>query len=164
VFLIALAAVLSLVPLLAEKRQGNSIRWTVDGDQIHCEYFQIPSFSHVRAYSWAKIEEVSPAPDSQNPEVSVVRFQLSGLNLNIPSQSSDLIWNFDTYLEGLQSFMERVRDGDSRAAFTWYHPWLVIGFGSAAAAALLWVVVFTVLLLGRRRSSLDGTDGRVESS
>lgn len=147
-----MAAAVSFVPLVAEKRQGNSIRWTVDGDRVHCEYFQVPSFSHLRSYDWTKIDGISLAPDSQNPEVTVVRLHLSGLNLNIPSQSSDLIWNLDDYVEGLQSFMARVRDGESGATYTWYHPWLVIAFVSTIAAAMLWITVFAVLLLGPPRA------------
>ncbi len=143
--LIALAAVVSFVPLVAEQRQGNSIRWSVDGDRLDCEYFQIPAFSHVRSYDWTKIDAISEAPDSKRPEVTVVRLELSGLNLNIPSQSDELIWNFDRYLTGLQGFMARVRAGDASTTYTWYHPWLVAGFVSTIAAVILWIAVFVVL-------------------
>ncbi|MGD8440672.1 MAG: hypothetical protein PVG53_09055 [Holophagae bacterium] len=151
--LIALAAVVSFVPLVAEQRQGNSIRWSVDGDRLDCEYFQIPSFSHVRSYDWTKIDAISEASDSKRPEVTVVRLELSGLNLNIPSQSDELIWNFDGYLAGLQGFMARVRAGDASASYTWYHPWLITGVASTVAAVILWIVVFTVLLGPRQRQS-----------
>jgi len=146
--LIALAALLSLLPLTAKSRQGNSIRWWVDGDQITVEYFQVPAFSHVRAYQLDKIDGVTKAPDSKNPSLDVVRMQLNGLNLNIPSQSSRLIWNFDLYLSRLERFIERAQAGDREASFTWYDPWLVIGAVSVALAAVLWIFVFTILLQG----------------
>lgn len=147
--LIALAALLSLLPLTAKSRQGNSIRWSVDGDQITCEYFQVPAFSHVRAYQLEKIDGVTKAPDSKNPSLDVVRMQLNGLNLNIPSQSRKLIWNFDLYLSRLERFIERAKAGDRGASLTWYDSWLVIGVVAAASAILLWVFVFALLLTGR---------------
>lgn len=154
--LVVLAAVASLLPLVAESRQGNSIRWSVDGDEVHCEYFRVPSFSHVRTYRLEKIRAVSEAPDSQNPSVLVVRLHLNGLNLNIPSQSSELIWNFESYLQGLEIFMDRVRGGDRAATYTWYHPWLIVGVLSAVTAVVLWVVVYSLLLFRPlRRETAD---------
>lgn len=146
--LIVLAALASLLPLTAKSRQGNSIRWSVDGDQVSCEYFQLPSFSHVRTYQLDKIDGVAKAPDSKNPSLDVVRMQLSGLNLNIPSQSRVLIWDFDRYFSRLERFIDRAKSGDIRASLTWVHPWLAIGLASAALALVLWVLVFTSLLLG----------------
>ena len=147
--LILLAALLSLLPLTAKSRQGNSIRWSVDGEQITVEYFQVPAFSHVRAYQLEKIDGVTKAPDSKNPSLDVVRMQLSGLNLNVPSQSRRLIWNFDLYVSRLERFIERAKAGDRKASLTWYcDPWLVVGAVSAAFAALLWMIVFTCLLMG----------------
>lgn len=156
--LIALAAVVSFVPLVAEQRQGNSIRWSVDGDRLDCEYFQLPSFSHVRSYDWTKIDAITSAPDSTDPDVSVVRLELSGLNLNIPSQSDEQIWNFDRYLAGLQRFMARVKDGESGITYSWYHPWLVAGFVATVAAVILWIVVFVVLLRAPRRPQPEISD------
>jgi hypothetical protein len=78
-----------------------------------------------------------------------MRMQLNGLNLNIPSQSSKLIWNFDLYLSRLERFIERAKAGDGNASLTWVDPWLVVGVGSAASAILLWILVFAVLLPGR---------------
>jgi hypothetical protein len=147
--LIVLAALLSLLPLTAKNRQGNSIRWLVDGGQVTVEYFQFPSFSHVRTYQLEKIDGVTKAPDSNNSSLDVVRMQLNGLNLNIPSQSSRLIWNFDLYLSRLERFIERAKAGDSEASLTWYDSWLVVGVVSAVSAILLWVFVFAVLLSGR---------------
>ena len=158
--LIVLAAVASFVPLIAEQRQGNSIRWSVDGDRLDCEYFQVPSFSHVRSYDWTKIDAITKAPDSKHPEVTVVRLELTGLNLNIPSQSDALIWNFDGYLTGLQDFVARVRNGDSDGTYAWYHPWLIAGIASTVAAVILWIVVFTVLLLGPNRSRPEPPDAQ----
>ena len=149
--LIALAAVVSFVPLVAEQRQGNSIRWSVDGDRLNCEYFQVPSFSHVRSYDWTKIDTITKAPDSKHPEATVVRLELTGLNLNIPSQSDQQIWNFDRYLAGLQRFVARVKDGESNVTYSWYHPWLIAGFVATIAAVVLWIVVFVVLLRAPRR-------------
>jgi hypothetical protein len=146
--MIALAALLCLLPLTAKNRQGNSIRWTVDDDQIAVEYFQVPRFSHVRAYQLDKIDGVTRAPDSKNPSLDVVRMQLNGLNLNIPSQSSKLIWNFDLYLSRLERFIDRAKAGDREASLTWYDPWLVVGVVSVASAAVLWMIVFACLLVG----------------
>ena len=146
--MIVLAALASLLPLTAKSRQGNSIRWSVDGDHLSCEYFQAPSFSHVRTYQLEKIDGVTKAPDSKNPSLDVVRMQLSGLNLNIPSQSRDLIWNFDRYLSRLEHFIDRAKSGDAGASLTWIHPWLATGLASAAIAVILWVLVFCSLLLG----------------
>jgi hypothetical protein len=147
-FLIVMAALASLLPLTAKSRQGNSIRWSVDGDHVSCEYFQVPSFSHVRTYQLEKIDGVTKAPDSKIPSLDVVRIQLAGLNLNIPSQSRDLIWDFDRYLSRLEIFIDRAKSGDTRASLTWVHPWLAIGLASAALAPVLWILVFTSLLLG----------------
>lgn len=146
--LIVLAALASLLPLTAKGRQGNSIRWSVDGDLITVEYFQVPSFSHLRTYTLDKIDGVTKAPDSKNPSLDVVRMQLNGLNLNIPSQSRTLIWNFDRYLSRLQAFVESAKAGDEGASLTWYDPWLVIGAASVVFAVFLWIFVFTCLLLG----------------
>ncbi|MEX1311751.1 MAG: hypothetical protein AB1Z65_15100 [Candidatus Sulfomarinibacteraceae bacterium] len=146
--LIVLAALLSLLPLTAKSRQGNSIRWSVDGDRVTVEYFQVPAFSHVREYQLDKIDGVTKAPDSRNPSLDVVRLNLNGLNLNIPSQSSRLIWNFDLYLSRLEGFIDKAKDGDEQARLTWYDPWLVIGAVSLVLAAALWILVFTILLQG----------------
>jgi hypothetical protein len=151
VVLILVAAAFSLLPLAAERRQGNSIKWTVEGDRIQCEYYQVPSFSHIRTYEIAKVDGVTKAADSTDASLDVVRLQLNGLNLNIPSQSSALIWNFDSYLEGLQRFHQRVRSGDTGATYSWYHPWLMIGVASIAMAVASWVLVFVVLLSRPRR-------------
>jgi hypothetical protein len=148
--LILVAAALSLVPLAAEKRQGNSIRWSVEGDRLQCEYYQLPSFSHIRSYDIAKIDGVTKAADSADSSVEVVRLQLSGLNLNIPSQSSALIWNFDSYLSGLQRFYDRAQAGESTATYSWRHPWLIVGIVSIVLAVGCWVLVFVVLLAGPR--------------
>lgn len=145
--LIVLAALLSLLPLTAKSRQGNSIRWSVDGDQVTVEYFQIPAFSHVRAYQLDKIDGVTRAPDSKDPSLDVVRLNLNGLNLNIPSQSSKLIWNFDLYLSRLERFIDRAKAGDQKASLTWVDPWLVTGAVSVALAAVLWIFVFAILLV-----------------
>jgi hypothetical protein len=147
-WLIPLAAQLSRLPLRARSCQGDSIRWSLAGDQITVEYVQIPAFPHVRAHQLEKIGDVKKAPDSKNPSLDVVRMQLNGLNLNIPSQSSRLIWNFDLYLSRLERFIERAKAGDRDASLTWYDPWLVVGAVSVAFAAVLWIFVFTSLLVG----------------
>jgi len=152
--LIVLAALVSLLPLTARSRQGNSIRWTVDGEHVSCEYFQVPSFSHVRTYQIDKFEGVTQAPDSKNPSLDVVRLQLDGLNLNIPSQSRNLVWGFDRYLGRLEVFIERAKAGDTKASLTWYDLWLVIGFASVVFALGLWILVFTSLLLGPPKNDL----------
>jgi hypothetical protein len=151
--LIVLAALVSMMPLVAEKRQGNSLRWSVEGEELRCEYFQLPSFSHIRTYDLTKLEGVTRSPDSKNESIDVVRLRLDGLNLNIPSQSSELIWNFDSYLVGLQEFVVRAQHGDSSANLSWYHPWLVAGVASACLAVVLWCLVFWVLLTRPRRSA-----------
>jgi hypothetical protein len=156
--LIVLAAVVSFLPLVAERRQGNSIQWTVDGQFVNCEYFRVPSFSHVRSYEADKIAGVTRAPDSKNPDLEVVRLLLPSLNLNIPSQSSELVWNFDHYLKGLQRFIADVQAGDDSATYTWYHPWLIVGAVSVPVAVALWVLVFGVLLLGSKRRGLPADD------
>lgn len=148
VLLIVLAALVSLLPLAAQKRQGNSIRWSVDGDTVSCEYYQLPSFSHVRTYNRTKINGVMISPDSQDESIEVVRFQLNGLNLNIPSQSSNLIWNFGDYVAGLQLFMAHAKGADPNASYSWRHPWMVAGVSALTLAVALWVLVFSVLLLG----------------
>lgn len=149
--LIFLAAAFSLLPLVAEKSQGNSIRWTTEGDQVHCEYFQVPSFSHVRSYEHERILDVTKAPDSTDPSVEVVRFSFNGLNYNIPSQSTATICCFDRYLARLQGFIREARAGNEAAALVWYHPWLVAGAVSAVLAVVTWVLVFSALLLGPAR-------------
>jgi hypothetical protein len=146
-FFIILAAAASVLPLVAEHRQDNSIRWTVTGDRIECEYFRVPSYSHVKTYDRSALRGVTGAPSSATPEVSVVRLHMSGLNLNLPWQSSERIWNFDTYLEELRTFIGQVHAGNGAATFTWFHPWLVVGAVSVPVAAALWVAVFAVLLL-----------------
>lgn len=146
--LIILAALVSLLPLTAKSRQGNSIRWSVDGELVSCEYFQAPSFSHVRTYQIEKINGVTRAPDSKNPSIDVVRMELNGLNLNIPSQSSKLIWRFDDYLSRLETFIERVGSGNTETSLTWYDPWLVVGCVSLVFALMLWIGVFWLILLG----------------
>jgi hypothetical protein len=146
--LIILAALVSLLPLTAKSRQGNSIRWSADEEFVSCEYFQAPSFSHVRTYQIDKITGVTRAPDSKNPSIEVVRMKLDGLNLNIPSQSSKLIWNFDLYLGRLETFIDRVGSGDTEASLTWYDPWLVVGFFSAVFAVVLWIFVFWLIVSG----------------
>lgn len=151
--LIVLAALVSLLPLTAEKRQGNSIRWSVDGEEIRCEYFQLPSFSHIRTYDLTKLEGVTRSADSRNESVDVVRLRLNGLNLNIPSQSSELIWNFDSYVVSLQDFVVQAQHGDQSAAYSWYHPWLLVGAVSAFLAVALWVLVFWVLLTRSTRNA-----------
>jgi hypothetical protein len=150
-----LAGLVSLLPVVAEKRQGNSIRWSVSGDELQVEYFQLPSFSHVRSYRLDTIESITTAPDSRNPKLTVVRLRLNGLNLNIPSQSSALIWNFDSYSSDLEGFLARVKDGDTAASYSWHHPWLLAGVGAIPVAVVLWVVVFGVLIAGRPRA-IDG--------
>ena len=150
--LIVLAGVTSLLPLTAQKRQGNSIRWSVDGDIVSCEYYQLPSFSHVRTYDRTKINGVTTAPDSRNDAVEVVRMQLNGLNLNIPSQSDELIWNFDEYVVGLQVFMAHAKGDDTDATYVWRHPWMIAGAVALAAAVALWVLVVIVLFLGPVRN------------
>jgi hypothetical protein len=156
--LIFLAAAFSLLPLVAEKLQGNSIRWTTEGDQVHCEYFQVPSFSHVRSYEHERILDVTRAPDSTDPSVEVVRFSFNGLNYNIPSQSTATICCFDRYLARLQSFMREARSGNEAASLVWYHPWLVTGVAAALLAVAVWVLVFSVLLLGPAREPVVGRD------
>ncbi len=156
--LVVLAAVVSFVPLVAERRQGNSIRWTVDEEIVHCEYSQWPSFSHIRSYVRTKILGVTRAPDSRDDSVQVVRLQLNGMNLNIPSQSDELIWNFDAYLNGLQVFMAHAKGGELSRTYTWYHPWLIVGAVSAPVAVALWVLVFTVLLFGSKRHEVPAAD------
>lgn len=146
--LIILAALVSLLPLTAKSRQGNSIRWSVDGEYISCEYFQVPSFSHIRTYQIEKIKGVTKAPDTKNPSLEVVRMQLDGLNLNITSQSRALIWNFDRYLSRLQVFIAKAGSGNAQASMTWYDPWLVVGSVSVVFALVLWVVVFWLIFLG----------------
>jgi len=146
--LIVLAALVSLLPLTAKTRQGNSIRWAVDGEHVSCEYFQVPSFTHVRTYQIDKIDGVAQVPDSKNPSVDVVRLQLNGLNLNIPSQSSKLVWSFNRYLSRLEVFIERAKAGDTKASLTWYDQWLVIGFASIGFALGLWILVFSSIMLG----------------
>jgi hypothetical protein len=161
--LIVVAASLSLLPLVAEKRQGNSIRWSVDGDRIQCEYFQLPSFSHIRSYELAKIAGVTKAADSTDPSLDVVRLQFDGLNLNVPSQSSALIWNFDPYLEGLQRFHERVQAGDTQAKYSWYHRWLIVGIASIPMAVCCWVLVFVAILQRPRRNQGPDEDQSMTS-
>jgi len=124
----------------------------VDGDIVSCEYYQLPSFSHVRTYDRTKINGVTTAPDSRNDAVEVVRMQLNGLNLNIPSQSSELIWNFDDYVAGLQVFMAHAKGDDADATYAWRHPWMVAGAVALAAAVALWVLVVIVLFLGPVRN------------
>jgi hypothetical protein len=155
--LIALAALVSLVPLTAKSRQGNSIRWSVDGEDLSCEYFQIPSFSHVRTYKTEKVIGVTKAPDSKNPSIEVIRLQLDGLNLNIPSQSRDVIWNFDGYLSRLQVLLAKARAGDPDVSLTWVHPWVIVGLASIVLAVALWIVVFASILMGPPESGAATT-------